>query len=144
MPNGLQIRATIDSETAKALLLLNGGGAVALLAFLPTVIDREGYQPLARAVLYGVLMLMSGLVSAVIHNHLRRHCSLRYEKHDGRPPNGRLLGITLWAPGICCASQVFMGLSPTLFLAAGVNIVLTGLDLLGDVLRCPAIISISI
>lgn len=40
MAPGLEIRAQIDSENVKGLLLINGGGAVALIAFLPAVIGK--------------------------------------------------------------------------------------------------------
>ncbi len=44
MTKGLEIRAQIDTEVVKGLLLLNGGGAVALLALLPTVIGKPGFS----------------------------------------------------------------------------------------------------
>ena len=132
MPTGLEIRARMDAETAKALLLLNGGGAIALLAFLPSILDIVNYEPLVRAVLWGVLVFMSGLVAAVIHNNLRRRCSLHYEQHQMRPPGGKLLGIPLWAPTVCCVSQAFMALSLLAFMAAGAYVAYTGLAVLDD------------
>ncbi len=53
MTKGLEIRAQIDTEVVKGLLLLNGGGAVALLALLPAVIGKPGFEPLSRAILGG-------------------------------------------------------------------------------------------
>jgi hypothetical protein len=40
MATGLEIRAQIDQENVKGLLLINGGAAVALLAALPQVFDK--------------------------------------------------------------------------------------------------------
>ena len=132
MPNGVDRRAIIDAETAKALLLINGGGAVALLAFLPTILGKPGYEPLARAALWGVMILVVGLASVVVHNHLRRRCSLHYDHHRMNPPKGRLLGVKLWAPTVCCASKVFMWLSLAAFIFATVHVAVVGIVLLGD------------
>ena len=69
---GVQNRAAIDNETVKALLFINGGGAVALLAMFSTVIKEPVYRSFAISILVAVLLLMIGLVCAVIHNIFRR------------------------------------------------------------------------
>jgi len=38
MSNGVEQRAQIDTETVRALLVINGGGAIALLSLLPTIL----------------------------------------------------------------------------------------------------------
>src|SRR5687768_9712246 len=102
MAAGLEIRSQIDAETAKGLLLVNGGAAVALLAFLPNIFDKPVYEPLARAALWGLLIFQAGLLSGLIHNYLRRRCSLIYEQHGYKPPPCTVFGRRLWgSPCIC-------------------------------------------
>jgi hypothetical protein len=88
MASGRELRANIDVENFKGLLLVNGGGSVALLAFLPSVLEKPGYEALACYILWGLLWYQVGLVSALIHNRLTRKCSLIYDQHDMHPPAG--------------------------------------------------------
>lgn len=127
MSNGIERRSQIDTETVRALVLINGGGAIALLSLLPSILDNTQYQCLARAILIGIPILMFGLVFAVVHNHLRRRCSLHYEQHGMTPPKGRLLGIPLWEPTICCVSTLCMWLSVAAFVFAGSYVALSGI-----------------
>ena len=128
MTKGLEIRAQIDTENVKGLLLINGGAAVALLAFLPGILDKPGYEPLARAILCGLLIFQTGLVFAVIHNRLRRLCSLRYEQYNYQPPPCEVFWIKLREPCICRASILFMWLSVAAFAGGGVIVFLGGLN----------------
>ena len=111
MTKGLEIRAQIDTEVVKGLLLINGGGAIALLAFLPTILKEPKYEALTMAVLYALLCFLVGLFSAVIHNRLRRVCSLTYERYRMKPPACNIFPFTLFnsrnAPCICRVSQTF-------------------------------------
>lgn len=127
MSGGVDRRSVIDTETFKALLVINGGGAVAMLGFLSAIIDKPGLDLLARAVLWGVIILALGLGSAVLHNHCRRHCSLQYERHRMTPPRGSLLGVKLWAPTICCVSQLAMWASLLAFIVACSGVGLAGI-----------------
>ena len=88
---GLKIRAVIDGEVVKGLLLINGGGAVALLAFLQVVLGKPQYNALANAVLNGLMIFAFGLVFAIAHNRLRRLCSHKHDMHNYDPPGGKLL-----------------------------------------------------
>jgi hypothetical protein len=133
MPDGVGQRAQIDTETVRALLLANGGGAVAMLAALPPILDRAGYESLARAMFFGVLIMMIGVAFAIVHNHLRRKCSLLYELNNMNPPKGRLLGVQLWAPTVCAASAVCMWLSIGSFVGAGSFVAASGITTLGEV-----------
>jgi hypothetical protein len=76
MTKGVEIRSQIDTETVRALLLINGGGAIALLTLFTSLIGKQEYRQLALFILIGVLLLMVGLVCAVLHNRFRRKCSL--------------------------------------------------------------------
>ena len=127
MTQGLDIRAQIDTENVKGLLIVNGGAAIALLAFLPGVIDKPVYETLARAILWGLLIFQLGLVFAIVHNHLRRICSLKYEQHNYQPPPCELFGITLAQPCACCWSRLCMWLSVTAFVAGGLTVFQGGL-----------------
>jgi hypothetical protein len=119
MPSGLEIRAQIDAETAKALLLINGGGALALLSFFTAIVGKPGYEGLGRAVLLAVLGMMFGLVCAVLHNHYRRQCSLHHEHHGYKPPPGTLFGLRLRRPRVCWISGAFMHASWLAFMLSG-------------------------
>ncbi len=124
---GVKTRAQIDTEVARGLLLANGGGAVALLAFLPTVFDRYALRPLALYVLAALFVFHVGIVAALIHSHYRRRCSLTYETHGMRPPPGKLFGRNLREPTECWASWKWMWASIMLFLAGGSTVLVGAL-----------------
>ncbi len=124
----VEIRAQIDTELVKGLLVINGGGSVALLAFLPVILGKPEYAPLAKAVLWGLLSFQVGLVSAVIHNRLMRVCSLEFEKHNYIPPPCKVFPISLFkfkndAPCVCRVSIIFMWSSILAFLLAGILVI---------------------
>lgn len=128
MTEGLKIRSEIDAENVKGLLLINGGAAVALLAFLPHVLDKPEFEPLARAILWGLLFFQAGLIFAVAHNRLRRKCSLVYEQHNYNPPSCEVLSFKLREPCICRASIVLMWLSVVAFCGGGITVFAGGLE----------------
>lgn len=128
MTDGLNIRAEIDAENVKGLLLINGGAAIALLAFLPHVLGKPEYVALARAILWGLVVFQAGLLFAVMHNRLRRKCSLVYEQHSYRPPPCEVLGHKLSEPCVCRASNIFMWLSVVAFCAGGATVFVGGLQ----------------
>src|SRR6056297_900419 len=98
LSDGAKIRAQIDAESVRAVLLINGGGSVALLALLPAVLGT----PLVTAVLGTLAVWLVGLAFAAIHSVLRRKCSLVHEHHAMRPPPGRpRLGIKPGKPWVC-------------------------------------------
>ncbi|MBI2715883.1 MAG: hypothetical protein HYX37_15740 [Rhizobiales bacterium] len=127
MSNGVERRSQIDTETVKALLLINGGGAIALLSLLPALLGKDGFKGFVLAILIGILILMFGLICAVVHNRLRRQCSLHYDRYKMSPPKGQLLGFKLWEPTICCVSIFFMWLSILSFFVAGSFVAITGI-----------------
>ena len=131
MTSGLEIRAQIDTENLKGLLLVNGGGVVALLTFFPLILGKPCYASLAQGVLWAILSCQSGLVFALVHNRLRRICSLTYERHNYKPPPCRKLPFR-WLrsqePCVCHASILFMWLSLGAFLMAGVLVLVRGLE----------------
>jgi hypothetical protein len=121
--SGLEIRAEIDAENVRGLLLINGGAAVALLAFLPSILGKPEYVQLTKAILWGLLLFLGGLLSAVTHNHLRRRCSLKYEQAQANSPSHPdpcMVGkVSLGEPCVCIASTVFMCISAIMFVIAG-------------------------
>ncbi|NQU56363.1 MAG: hypothetical protein HQ513_03950 [Rhodospirillales bacterium] len=119
MATGMEIRAQIDGDIVEGLLLLNGGGAVAVLALLPSIIGKSDFASLSQAVLWALLFFQFGLVSAVIHNRFRRLCSLKHERHQYNPPSGIILGIDLRRPTVCFFSIVLLWTSLILFVGAG-------------------------
>ena len=124
---GIARRAEIDALTVKALLTLNGGGVVALLAFVPAIMDTPMCQGLLKAAFVGIVCLVLGLASAVIHNICMRNCSLLYESHKMNPPKGRVLGVPLWEPRICAASTVFKWASLLFFMGGSLWVSRTGI-----------------
>jgi hypothetical protein len=78
MSNGLDHRAAIDTETVKGLQFINGGAAAGLMTLLPLVIAKPGLRQFLMGTLGGIICAALGLMLAVIHNHLRRKCSLEY------------------------------------------------------------------
>lgn len=129
MTNGRETRAGIDSETVRGLLLINGGGAVALLAFLPGVLQKPEYESLARAIIWSVFTFQVGLVLAVVHNRMRRICSLEYAKKERKRCS--IFGYELDEPCICHWSTGFMWGSIISFLIAGVIVLKAGLGIVG-------------
>ncbi|MDH5189905.1 MAG: hypothetical protein OEW89_01495 [Gammaproteobacteria bacterium] len=129
MATGRETRATIDSETVKGLLLINGGGAVALLAFLPGVLQKPELESLARAIIWSVFTFQIGLVCAVIHNRFRRLCSLEYARKELECCT--IFGKKLKEPCICHWSIGFMWSSIVSFVLAGVIVLIAGLGVVG-------------
>jgi hypothetical protein len=128
----VEIRAQIDTETVKALLLLNGGGAIALLSLFAAIVGKAGIEKLlAPIALQGVLVFMIGLACAVVHNRLRRICSLHYERHGMRPPRGRFLGFSLRQPTVCWASVRLLYFSLLSFVGAGIYVAVRAIYILG-------------
>ena len=124
---GVETRAQIDTETVRALMLINGGGAVTLLTFLPHLLADRSHEQLVHATLVGILILILGLVLAVIHNRLRRECSLIYEQADWRPLPGKIWGRQLKEPTKCAVSKWLMWLSVACFCLTGILISAVGL-----------------
>jgi len=138
MADGRETRAGIDTETVRGLLLINGGGAVALLAFLPGVLQKPEFESLARAIIWAVFTFQIGLASAVVHNRLRRKCSLEYAKKERAPCS--VFGRPLQEPCVCHWSTGLMWLSIVAFLVAGIIVMGASLTVVG--IR-PAKVSVS-
>jgi len=127
---GLEIRAQIDAETAKALLFINGGGVVAMLALVPAFLTHPGWERIAWAILWGVLILTFGLLFAVLHNLCQRRCSLVYQQNQMNPPRWTFIGIRFSEPRACVFSKVWLGLSLAAFVSAGFFVTIYGLHVL--------------
>lgn len=82
---GVKIRAQIDTESVRNVMLINGGGSVALLALLPAILGT----PIVFGLLLTLAIWFFGLTLAVTHSVLRRECSLVYEQHSMSPPPGK-------------------------------------------------------
>jgi len=127
MSNGIDRRAQMDIETFKAVLLINGGGAVALLSVFSALVGKEGFEGLLRSILVAVFAMMAGLVCAIFYNYFRRKCSLHYELHKMAPPRGTFLGVPLPEPSVCFVGTLFLCASVTCFMSAGSYVAYTGL-----------------
>ena len=131
MASDKEIRAQIDSELVKGLLLINGGGCVALLAFLPFILGEASYLPLSKSVLFSLLIFQLGLVFAIVHNRLRRICSLEYGTEKGSKECNKwplkYFKFEYDKTCSCRASIIFMWLSILSFLSGGVVVFWGGL-----------------
>lgn len=126
--DGVKVRAEIDADVVKGLMLANGGGAVALIAMVPTLLEK--YPTLALSTLWGLLSMFFGVIFAILHNRYRRHCSLAYEsawRQNSQPVGGKLFWAKLKTPRVCWLSEFFMWLSLIGFLVGGVCVMIGGL-----------------
>lgn len=131
MTSGMEIRARIDSEQLRGLLLIHGGASIALLAFLPHILGKPEYVPLAKCILVALVVYQFGLLVALIHNRDRRICSLKYEEaranSPAHPDPCTLFGKELGEPCACLRSIVFMWLSVLLFATGGMLVAFGGM-----------------
>ena len=123
-------RSLIETETFRALLLINGGGAVALLAVLASIFDKDRYTSLSFAMLAGLAILMFGLACAVIHNHLRAKAAAGGGAEQ--TPRKSMLGISLRMPSVVGLATLCLWLSIASFVAAGSYIAYRGLSNLAE------------
>jgi len=130
MTSGKEIRARIDSEQVRGLLLINGGSAVALIALIPFVLDNQDLLTLARGIFVGLLFFQIGLVFAVLHNRLRRKCSLEYETAETNSPDWpepcTIFGWQASEPCVCMRSILFMWASVACFVLGGLVVAVSG------------------
>lgn len=61
-----ETRAQILNEGSKGLILINGGGAAALAAFLQAIWTKEGVTPLLWGTLFGLCFLVVGTAAAAL------------------------------------------------------------------------------
>jgi hypothetical protein len=132
---GVKIRAQIDTESVRNVMLVNGGGSVALLALLPTILGT----PLVFGVFLTLAIWLFGLTLAVGHSVLRRKCSLVYEEHGMNPAPGKpRLWITPKEPWVCWWGWRCLYASIFAFLVGGAVMVCAGFANI-DVLTAPSI-----
>ena len=123
LSDGAKIRAQIDTESVRNVMLMNGGGSVALLALLPSILGT----PLVSALLSTLAVWLFGLTLAVIHSVLRRKCSFVYEQNNMKPAHGKpWLWIKPKEPWICWWSWWCLYASIAAFLAGGAVMVICG------------------
>lgn len=128
---GLEIRAQIDSENSKSLLLINGGAAVALLAFLPTILGKPELAAVSQSVLYALVAFLIGLAAAFIHNRLRRVCSMVWEGSSYQPTRCRFLPawVSKREPCVCFVSTSVMWFSLVAFIVGGAIVASGGFNI---------------
>jgi hypothetical protein len=126
--DGTAIRARIDSETVRGLQLINGGMAAGLITLLPTILRDPNYRELGTWMIVAVFFGAVGLVASVIHNRLRRKCSLEYAKkpeNRDRSYELRILVACQSAPGearVCTKSVIFMWASLLFFFLGAASV----------------------
>jgi len=134
LSDGVHIRAQIDTESVRNVMLVNGGGSVALLALLPAILGT----PLVFAVFFTLAVWLFGLTLAVTHSVLRRKCSHVYSLHHMNPPHGKpRCGIKPKQPWVCWWSWQCLYASIVSFLIGGVVMVYFGFANLGTLSAMP-------
>jgi hypothetical protein len=122
--SSVEIRAGIDTETVRGLQLMNGGLAAALGAMLPNLIQTPELRNLTSWVVVSMAFAALGLVASVVHNRLRRKCSLQYDLTEtSRQPRCdssllRRFETVRGEPCVCTWSIMWMWTSVGLFVLA--------------------------
>jgi hypothetical protein len=98
-------RAEIANQFVRGCMLLNGGGALALLAFIQAIVQANKFRHLAPWAATGILIFVIGLAAASYANFLRVRVSL----NDNKPDNW-CRKMTRWS------SRILQLVSPLLFL----------------------------
>ena len=111
LSKGVEIRAQMDLEVAKALILINGAGIIAILTFLQSTFESVRYASFAKPAIIGVAILVVGLLTALLYIRFGRICSLKYEQQSMRPPASYLFGFDLGRPMPCAISAVMVYVS---------------------------------
>lgn len=89
-------RDSMAEHGLKALLLLNGGGAVALLAFLQAVWVKEQMLALVPWIIWAILSLVLGAAMAGAVHFLRYMASMVYQR-DGKDEGRKVTKVHGWA-----------------------------------------------
>jgi hypothetical protein len=93
-------RMQMGNESVKGLLLINGGGAVALLAFLQQIWTSN--HLLAWWVLLGLCAFTLGITLAAFINHVRVDSSLAHGQSEPTAGRLRMRHIYLTRASIAC------------------------------------------
>lgn len=131
MPSGKEIRAQIDTENVKALLLINGGGAIAMLTLFPITLGKYGNNTVTTEyIIWSIFLYAAGILFGAVHNHLRRLCSLAHDRNDAPCAKGKFTYFKTPEPCICFWSWGCMWASLVVFIIAGVLVLLGSLAML--------------
>lgn len=111
------LRADMDKDVSRGLMIINGGAAVSLLAFLQSIAKESSLHGISPYILSALLTFSIGLFLAVLHTHFRRRCTELSYGFSG--------GMELLIQTPCLIAVASMIGSFILFLV-GVIIVFTG------------------
>ena len=121
----LEQRGHLDMQTVRSLILINGGGAVALLSVFAAIagkLDTPGLRSFVAALLIGVILFMGGLLTAVLNNHYMRVCSLHNALKRPR--------VDSWffdpEPPVCHRAHYCRYFSMGFFMAGGITVAIGG------------------
>jgi len=118
LSKGVELRANMDLEIARALILINGAGIIAILAFLQSTVEWVRYASFAKPAIVGIAFLVLGLLTSLLYIRFGRVCSLKYEQHAMRPPSSSLFGFDLGRPMPCAISAIMVYVSLISFCSA--------------------------
>lgn len=108
-------RAVIFSESGKALLLLNGGAAIAVLAFAEAVYEKK--PDIIRFLVVPLVMLALGALGAALVGYCRYYASF-YHQTEGAGSKGY--------KRFRAATDVVYGISAAMYVAAIVVLAVAG------------------
>jgi len=114
-------RANLLNEAYKGLLVVNGGGIVALLGFLQAIWDKS--PGLAKFTLHGIAFLAIGLALALMIPFFRYHHS-RYAQRKESQGETEPKGIFWYIYFVCqYSSIVFFGGGASYLVVRGLSII---------------------
>jgi hypothetical protein len=128
LTDGNEIRAQIDTETVRGLQLINGGMAAGLVTLLPAILRDPNFHSLGNWMIAGALFGAAGLGSSIVHNRLRRKCSLEYSKTTGMRQHEhawatlRRFQSVQGEPQVCTNSVITMWVSLLLFFLGATSV----------------------
>jgi hypothetical protein len=146
MAEGVELRAQMDIETFKGLLVINGGGAVALLTFFAAILTKDSLytRALAPAILWALMTMVFGLGFAIAHNFFRRRCSLAHDQRNVRRlqqrlqnPQQSLQEDEASQPTVCTFAWSFLWCSLACFMGAVFYVAYVGLSTFSGVQAAP-------
>lgn len=110
-PERTRHRLEILNQAFRGLLAIHGGGAVALLAYLQAIENKD--PALSKIVLVGILILAFGLVLAILFMALRYHTSFEDQRGNKNWKSWRIAAF------ICLYTSVALFVIAILILVIG-------------------------
>ncbi|MBB3066008.1 hypothetical protein [Limibacillus halophilus] len=121
---GYKLRADMDAQLGKLLLLINGGGAATIATLLTDTIREETLTVLNIAAVLALTCFLSGIVLNAFHQRWRRECNLAYdaEEKSSPPLAAQVAAGTASEPEVCIRNRRALWASLWAFASGGAAI----------------------